>query len=123
MAGIETDEKCPHCGAPVRWRLSVLGTRLRLDADPNPDGNVIIVEVDGKVRVDVLGGDRMPAQQEAYKQHACPKPRRAPRCQVCRFAMTPAEFFLRTGRTVHPGCDPEHGAEVARIQAGIKEAP
>ncbi len=120
---IETQEKCPLCGAVVHRRLSVERTLLRLDAVPDPAGNVILVDIGGKTAARVLTGTEMPAQQEAFTQHQCTKPTRPPRCLVCTRAMLPAEFFLRTGRTVHPGCDPEHGAETARIQAGIKEAP
>lgn len=123
MTGIETQDLCPKCGAVTFWRLSVEGTRLRLDTVPDPGGNVVLTQVDGKDRARVLTGAEMPAQQEAFTQHKCTKPSRPPRCQVCGRAMLPAEFFRRTGRTVHPGCDPSHGAETARIQAGIKEAP
>lgn len=120
MGGIETKDVCPRCGAPVYWRLSVLGTRLRLDATPDPTGNVIIIETgDGKIRADVLTGERMPAQQEAWKQHACPRSTKpGPPCAVCRRPMTPADLFRLLRWTTHPGigCDSEYQAEVARLK-------
>jgi hypothetical protein len=120
MTGIETQDHCPRCGALVHWRLSVLGSRLRLDAQPDPTGNVIVVRTpDGKARADVLGGDRMPAQQEAWKQHQCPtstKP--GPACAVCGRPMNPGDLFRLLGWTTHPGigCDSTYQAKVARLQ-------
>jgi len=125
MAGIETDDRCPRCGAPVRWRLSVEGTRLRLDVKPDPKGTVIVVEVGGKIRARVLDGKEMPAQQEAFKLHGCtstgPPP---PKCAVCRGPMMPAEFFRKMKLTTHPGvgCDSAYQAEESLIRAGLKEA-
>jgi hypothetical protein len=125
MTGIETADHCPRCGALVWWRLSVLGSRLRLDATPDPTGNVIIIGTpDGKVRADVLTGDRMPAQQEAWKQHACPKAKPGPPCAVCRRPMNPADLFRALRWTTHPGigCDSEYQAEVARLAVETKRA-
>lgn len=123
MTGIETFDHCPRCGALVWWRLSVLGSRLRLDATPDPAGNVIIIEAgDGKVRADVLGGDRMPAQQEAWKQHACPKAEPGPRCAVCRRPMNPGDLARALKWVTHPGCDSEYQAEVARLAVETERA-
>lgn len=103
MGGIETEDRCPQCGASVVWRRSVLGTRLRLDAAPNPAGNVIIVDLEGKARAKVLTGAQMPAQQEAWRRHQCPQPLRG---KHCGRVMAPADLFLALGWDDHPGCDP-----------------
>ncbi len=123
MVGIETEDRCPGCGAPVRWRLSIAGTRLRLDATPDPTGNVILVQAAGKTRAKVLCGTEMPAQQEAFKQHRCPTSGRpGPPCAVCRRPMNPLELFQLLRWTTHPGigCASEYHAEVARLRARRK---
>lgn len=109
MAGVEAEEKCPLCGAPVWWRVSVLGTRLRLDVDPDPSGSVIVIETpDGKVRAKVLTGPEMPAQQEAFRQHRCPPTSEPSKpCRCCRRPMRPVWLFQLLRWDHHPGCDPE----------------
>jgi len=122
MTGIETEEKCPLCQAPVWWRMSVTGRRLRLDAAPDPSGNVIVIESDGRIRAQVLTGPEMPAQQEAWRQHACTTPERpGPPCAVCRRPMNRRLAELLRW-TTHPGCDGEYHAEAARIRAGSRKA-
>jgi hypothetical protein len=119
LTGIEAQEKCPLCGAVVFRRLSVERTLLRLDAVPDPAGNVILIEIAGKTKAKVLCGPEMPAQDVAYKQHRCPSSGRpGPPCAVCRQPMDPAELFQLLRWTTHPGigCDSEYHAEVARLR-------
>ena len=40
---------CRSCGAAVRWEVTAGGRRMPLDAEPVPDGNVVVV--DGQARV------------------------------------------------------------------------
>jgi hypothetical protein len=115
MSDIETEEKCPLCHALVCWRLSITGRRLRLDVDPDPSGNVIVIETnDGKIRAQVLTGDQMPAQQEAWRQHTCAtRERPGPPCSVCRLPMH-RELARRLRWTTHPACEPEFLQQLAR---------
>lgn len=78
-------EVCPRCGAEVRLVLTVGQLVRKLDPRPRPDGNHIIVTLDdGRVRAQVLTGDEMPAQQEAFKAHECGiKERPGPLCATC----------------------------------------
>jgi hypothetical protein len=127
MSGdIETADRCPKCEAATYFRLSVEGTRLRLDAQPSPAGTVIILDLDGKVRAKCLTGPELPAQQEAWRMHECV--RRSglpdPKCAVCSWAMRPGDFFRAMRWTTHPGtgCDSEYQAEVARLAVDTKRA-
>lgn len=116
MAGVETEDKCPRCGAPVWWRLSVEGTRLRLDAAPSPKGTVIILDLDGRVRAKCLTGPELPAQQEAWTLHACARRDGAPdpNCVACGRPM-PRDIATELGWTDHPACCREYHAEVVRL--------
>jgi hypothetical protein len=123
MTGIETADRCPKCEAATYFRLSVEGTRLRLDAEPNPNGTVIILDLDGKVRAKCLTGSELPAQQEAWTMHVCARRdgRPDPNCVVCRRPM-PRDIAERLGWTDHPGCDREYKAEVVRVALETKRA-
>jgi len=123
MAGIETEETCPRCGARVWWRLSVEGTRLRLDADPSAAGTVIILDLAGAVRAKCLTGPELPAQQEAFRMHACARPAGPPdpNCVVCGRAM-PGDIARELGWIDHPGCDQEYQAEVVRLRIAKRAA-
>lgn len=114
MAGIEGEARCPRCGAELYWRLSENNRRLALDAKPDRTGNVIVIDLpDGRVRAKVLSGLEMPAQQEAFRQHACPKPERpGPRCAVCLLRMD-HDLAYAERWTVHPCCEPGYAREVA----------
>lgn len=115
MAGIEGDATCPkeHCRAPIVWRLTVNNRRISLDVDPHPDGNVIVVEQDGRIRARILTGVEMPAQEDAYRQHQCPKPEPVgPACTVCWLPM-PRDPAYREHWWCHPCCDPEYNRELA----------
>jgi hypothetical protein len=127
VTGIETQENCPKCGAVTFWRLTTEGSRKRLDAAPDPTGTVIILDLpDGTIRAKCLTGSELPAQQEAWRLHTCTRRTGAPdpRCAVCRFAMTPGDFFRAMRWTTHPGigCDSEYQAEVARLAVETKRA-
>lgn len=124
MAGIEGESTCPRCRAHGHWRLSISNRRLFLDADPDPTGNVVVVELgDGRVRAKVLTGAEMPAQQQAFRQHACPRAERpGPPCSVCRLPMD-RDLAYAERWTSHPCCDPEYNRELGRQKAaGILEA-
>lgn len=36
-------DTCRSCGAPIVWGLTVKKRRMPLDADPQPDGTVVLV--------------------------------------------------------------------------------
>lgn len=121
MAGIEGESECTLCHAPIVWRLSVGNRRFPLDATPTETGNVIVVErPDGAIRARILTGPEMPAQQEAFRVHQCPRPTPAgPPCGICKFMM-PRDVALAEDWTIHPDCDPEYQRERARQDAAIK---
>jgi hypothetical protein len=122
MSGIETQDKCPKCGAATYWRLSVEGTRLRLDAKPDPAGTVIILTLtDGTIRAKCLTGSELPAQQEAWRLHACARRYGPPdpNCVVCGRRM-PRDIADELGWVTHPGCDQEYQAAAARHRAGTR---
>ena len=102
MAG----DACRVCKAEVKRAITIGGAIRDLEPRPRPDGNVIIVEHEGRVRARVLGGPEMPAQQEAFKMHACPKPgpvTPGPRCKACHLPMD-AGLTALEGWRVHPCC-------------------
>lgn len=35
---------CASCGAQIFWAISVNGSRMPIDADPTPEGNVIVMQ-------------------------------------------------------------------------------
>jgi hypothetical protein len=111
---------CTLCHAPIRWLVSVGSRRFPLDVDPHPAGNVIVVEVDGKIRARILNGTEMPAQQTAYRKHECPRTAPpGPRCTVCRERMN-RDLALLERWTSHPACDPDYQRERARQDTASK---
>jgi hypothetical protein len=44
-------DKCRRCAAPIRWGKTAKGRRMPLDAEPNPEGNVVMLDEFGNVRV------------------------------------------------------------------------
>ena len=124
MADIEGEKLCLRgggCGATVRWVLTVNHRRLDLDVDPTPHGNVIIRDLgDGRIRAEVLTGDRMPAQQQAWRMHKCPpkQERPGPRCAGCHLPMQ-REIAIAEGWTHHPSCEP--GFQLRLAQDRLKE--
>jgi hypothetical protein len=43
-------DTCNSCGAPIRWSRTLKGSYMPLDAEPNPDGNVVLYD-NGTCRV------------------------------------------------------------------------
>ncbi len=102
----------PRCGREIRWAMTEQGRRIPLDYEPDPNGNVIIVNVGGKHRARILSGRELPAQQQAWmphhktcidsetyraRQHAA-----MPKCGKCRTRMDP--WLIEHGYTTHIGC-------------------
>lgn len=117
---------CSTCGAAVR-RVITLGAIIRdLEPGPRPTGNhILVTNGQGELRAKVLGGDEMPAQQEAYVIHKCPpKPVVAtgPKCAACLFPMDAELAALEKWRT-HPSCvDPEDARREALQQIRRRRA-
>lgn len=110
MGDVEGERPCLRgggCGATVRWVLTVNHRRLDLDVDPDTNGTVIIVELDGRIRARVLTGVEMPAQQQAFRMHRCPpkRERPGPACAGCQLPM-PRDLAITEGWTHHPSCEP-----------------
>lgn len=117
---------CPRCASPVRWAVTVAGARIAIDPTSHPDGVVVPVTIDGKLRAQVLTGDQLPAQTAAYRPHerTCPKGRdRArrdaatrPRCPWCEQDMDP----WLTGRRArgHVLCMTETAWQASDLSAG-----
>lgn len=111
-----TGQTCARdgCGRPITYVLTETGLRLAIDPDPDPAGNVIRTEHDGRIRAQLLPGDQMPAQQTAWRQHrfTCPGSTdrarlervAAPRCGICREPLHP--LAVEAGWTRHPLCGP-----------------
>jgi hypothetical protein len=120
-------DACSGCGAAVR-RVITLGAIIRdLEPEPRPTGNHIIVTNDqGEVRAKVLTGPEMPAQQAAYRIHACP-PKPAPMppgpaCAACGLPMH-AELAASQQWRTHPSCvDPDDAKREALQQIRRKSA-
>jgi hypothetical protein len=39
--------ECPHCGRAMFWAQTRRGTKLELDAEPDPDGKIAVTIEDG----------------------------------------------------------------------------
>jgi hypothetical protein len=66
---------CKYCGAPLRWVETFEGGRMPLDPEPNPGGNVYML--DGRARV-LTSADRESALPPTrWMPHAasCPNPK------------------------------------------------
>lgn len=111
--------RCSMCSAPMRWVLTEGNRRMPLDAEPNPAGNVLLIERDGKVRARVLGGPDLPVRDDltAWMPHfnTCPdsaefkrrKHAAAPRCKACRDSMgRHADFLIEHHGGYHVNCAP-----------------
>jgi hypothetical protein len=117
---------CDGCLAPIRWVITVAGRRMPLDPDPQPDGNVVPVDVEGRMLARVLTGDELPAQEPAWVPHhrTCPKaadyrhPKtpKGPRCESCYLPMDPQLARVEQWRE-HPACDTPAAAELVRHAA------
>lgn len=55
-----TISTCRGCGAPIRWVRTIHGGLMPLDAEPDPDGNVELVDHFAVVHSQptLFGGDR-----------------------------------------------------------------
>jgi len=49
--------ECRSCGAPVYWAVTNTGRRMPVDSRPHPDGNLLLVEEKGELRVYVRAND------------------------------------------------------------------
>jgi hypothetical protein len=115
MNAEDHDTTCTACPTRVRWYISMRGKVIALDAQPHPDGNIIIITTsDDRIRAHVLTGLELPAQQAAYRRHKCPPApaRPGPPCTTCH-RPTNRRLFELLRWTDHPACDPEHTTWVA----------
>jgi hypothetical protein len=63
-------QACRSCDAPIRWVKTTTGKRMPLDAEPVPDGNLVLVDgVATVVDADAAG------TRERYTSHfsTCPQ--------------------------------------------------
>jgi hypothetical protein len=113
---------CRSCGSRIWWALTEGGRRMPIDADPDPDGNIVpIFTASGARRVRVLTGADLPAQRQAWRTHlaTCPdapqhRARRhppGPRCRACQLPMDP--WLVSRGRVYHVNCAPPTPQEKA----------
>lgn len=66
-------DKCRSCGQPILWgKMTGTGATIPLDAEPDPDGNMVIV--DGKVHINRGGMFEPIWTGPRYKAHfaTCP---------------------------------------------------
>jgi hypothetical protein len=58
---------CRSCGAPILWAtVELSSTRMPVDADPAPEGNVLIRREPGRIWARVLGGAEL---RQARHEH------------------------------------------------------
>ena len=68
---------CRSCDAPIFWAVTTTGKTMPVDAEPVPDGNVVLVEQEGdwtQPMVRVLGKDES-TDEDRYVSHfvTCPQ--------------------------------------------------
>ncbi len=67
---------CRTCQADVVWAVTAAGKRMPVDAEPVPEGNVALVELDGgQVHATVLAeGEALLTDEPLYLSHfvTCP---------------------------------------------------
>jgi hypothetical protein len=107
------EDRCPLCQGPVRRVVTELGRRIALDPDPHPEGTIVPLTVAGRTRARVLTGERLPAQETAWRDHdlTCPEGRAAkqraarlrPRCTVCGNPLDELLIAMEPS-TTHPCC-------------------
>ncbi len=75
-ADLRSIRKCTGCNAPIVWAETSTGRAMPVDADPVPDGNVLLFPtIDRKWLAVVLGADEAQASRsERHKSHfaTCP---------------------------------------------------
>lgn len=55
---MRTPVQCPWCGAPVFWATSIqTGSRFPVDAEPSPEGTILLHERAGVVRANVFSAN------------------------------------------------------------------
>lgn len=117
----------PRCGVDVRWVLTEGGKRMPLDLEPDPEGNVYRVLVDGKPRARVLGGGdhRPPDGTVMFRPHwaTCPdsevfKRRQAAAIRRCHGCQQPMDPVLGATELYHPTCAPDPATLRAALRAG-----
>lgn len=104
----------PHCTARIRWVITIGGKRMPIDPDPHPDGRVVPVRLDGRIRARVLTGSDDIPDGPLYRAHwaSCPDSAEfkrlqratAPKCRGCLEALDPA--LAAAGDRYHPTCAP-----------------
>jgi hypothetical protein len=72
-------ERCSGCGKTIFWAVSVNGSRMPIDDDPSPHGNVLVTvsrsNPDDKKCVVLAHGAPPPPGRNLYTSHfsTCPK--------------------------------------------------
>jgi len=64
--------RCSSCDAPIIWAVTDAGKRMPLDAEPAPDGNVVLTRVGGQARA--RKGSEFGPNMPRHKSHfaTCP---------------------------------------------------
>lgn len=96
----------PKCRAEIRMAQTEKGRRMPVDAEPNPDGNLVWVKTDQGWRMRVLG-DRSPADpgERRFMAHwkTCQSPDAFRRREKLKPAAAPAvELFGAAGMDLEP---------------------
>lgn len=69
--------RCRSCRRGIRWAFTANGKRMPLDADPHPDGNVVLEDGDSGQPIAVVcaPGDPWLAAGPTYMPHwaSCPQ--------------------------------------------------
>lgn len=60
--------KCRSCGRPIVWAKTLAGRSMPVDTDPDPEGNLLLVEVDEDVKAVIsISGLTEEARQAAQR--------------------------------------------------------
>lgn len=75
IALLPTATRCPRCDRRVRWVDTPAGSRCCVDADPHPQGDVVLVDADGHWVAERRRGYRAIALRdrglELHRHHDC----------------------------------------------------
>lgn len=126
--------RCSPCGAEILWGLTEGLSKMPLNPDPSEDGNVVLRDVGGFVRLHVLTGAELPAQEDAYVPHhrtckyAAEYRRRkgitTAKCLDCRQPLH--QLLVDRGRKYHWLCGPDPNPALTRrlaLEAAARERP
>lgn len=75
-------DKCASCNAPIFWAVSVNDNRMPIDAEPSPDGNVLVSvsrsNPDNKKCVVLKRDGEKPKDRRLFTSHfsTCPNAKR-----------------------------------------------